>query len=125
MTQSLNDVLDRLHGAIEAHRRFAADASHELRAPISAMAGEIDVALKHRRTADEYRDTLLIVGERLSALTSLCKDLMLLVHAQEGAQGIELREVPVWRAAGGRRVPAGRPTCQRARSRSPPASFRT
>jgi signal transduction histidine kinase len=96
MTQSLNDVLDRLHGAIEAHRRFAADASHELRAPLSAMAGEIDVALKHRRTADEYRDTLLIVGERLSALTSLCNDLMLLVHAQEGAQGIELREVPVW-----------------------------
>ena len=97
MTQSLNDVLDRLHGAIEAHRRFASDASHELRAPLSAMAGEIDVALKHRRTADEYRETLLIVGERLSALTSLCKDLMLLVHAQEGAQGIELREVPVWR----------------------------
>jgi signal transduction histidine kinase len=97
MTQSLNDVLDRLHGAIAAHRRFASDASHELRAPLSAMAGEIDVALKHRRTADEYRETLLIVGDRLRTLTSLCQDLMLLVHAQEGAQGIELREVPVWR----------------------------
>jgi two-component system OmpR family sensor kinase len=97
MTQSLNDVLERLHNVIEAHRHFAADASHELRAPLSAMAGEIDVALKHRRTADEYRDTLLIVAERLSALTSLCNDLMLLVHAQEGAQGVELREVLVWR----------------------------
>ena len=96
MTQSLNQVLDRLHGAIEAHRRFASDASHELRAPLAAMAGEIDVALKQRRTAGEYRDTLLIVNERLSALTSLCNDLMLLVHAQEGAPGIELREVPVW-----------------------------
>ena len=97
MTHSLNDVLDRLHGAIEAHRRFAADASHEMRAPLAAMTGEIDVALKHCRTTDEYRDTLLIVGERLKALTSLCQDLMLLVHAQEGAPGIELREVPVWR----------------------------
>jgi signal transduction histidine kinase len=97
MTQSLNDVLDRLHGAIDAHRRFASDASHELRAPLSAMAGEIDVALAHRRTADEYRDTLSIVRERLTALTSLCQDLMLLVHAQEGALGLELREVPVVR----------------------------
>jgi two-component system, OmpR family, sensor kinase len=96
MTQSLNAVLDRLHGAIEAHRRFASDASHELRAPLTAMAGEIDVALTHRRTADEYRDTLVVVGERVTALTSLCEDLMLLVHAQEGAHGIELREVPVW-----------------------------
>ena len=97
MTQSLNDVLDRLHGALEAHRRFASDASHELRAPITAMAGEIDVALKHPRTAEEYREALLVVGERLTTLTALCEDLILLVHAQEGAQGIELREVSVLR----------------------------
>ena len=96
MTQSLNDVLDRLHTAMEAHRRFASDASHELRAPLSAMAGEIDVALSRRRTADEYHDTLLRVGERLNGLTNLCNDLMLLVRAQEGARGIELREVRVW-----------------------------
>jgi signal transduction histidine kinase len=97
MTQSLNDVLDRLHGALEAHRRFASDASHELRAPITAMAGEIEVALKHPRTAEGYREALLVVGERLATLKGLCEDLILLVHAQEGAPGIELREVSVLR----------------------------
>ena len=61
------------------------------------MAGEIDVTLKHPRTAEEYRDALLLVRERLAALTGLCEDLMLLVHAQEGAQGLELREVSVLR----------------------------
>ena len=95
MTQSLNQVLDRLHGALEGHRRFAADASHELRAPITAMAGEIDVTLMRQRTADEYRDSLSFVRERLSSLTDLCEDLMLLVHAHEGAPGLDLREVPV------------------------------
>jgi two-component system OmpR family sensor kinase len=95
MTQSLNDVLDRLHRALEAHRRFASDASHELRAPITAMTGEIDVTLKHPRSAGEYHQALLVVGERLTALTALCENLMLLVHAQEGAPGIELREVSV------------------------------
>jgi signal transduction histidine kinase len=95
MTQSLNEVLDRLHGALEAHRRFASDASHELRTPITAMAGEIEVALMRPRTAEEYRDTLWVVRERLSALTTLCEDLVLLVHAQEGAPGLELREVPL------------------------------
>jgi signal transduction histidine kinase len=95
MTASLNDVLDRLHGALEAHRRFASDASHELRAPIAAMAGEIEVTLKHPRGAAEYRDTLLVVGERLTRLTALCEDLIVLVQAQEGALGLELREVPV------------------------------
>ena len=95
MTRSLNEVLDRLHGALEGHRRFASDASHELRAPITAMAGEIDVTLMRPRTAEEYHDTLQVVRERLSSLTALCEDLMLLVHAQEGAPGVELREVPL------------------------------
>jgi two-component system OmpR family sensor kinase len=93
MTRSLNQVLDRLHGALESHRRFSSDASHELRTPITAMTGEIDVALMRPRTADEYRETLLVVRERLSSMTALCEDLMLLVHAQEGAPGVDLREV--------------------------------
>jgi signal transduction histidine kinase len=95
MTQSLNEVLDRLHGALEGHRRFASDASHELRTPITAMAGEIDVSLMRPRTAHEYRETLQLLRERLSSLTALCEDLMLLVHAQEGAPGVEMREVPI------------------------------
>ena len=95
MTHALNAVLDRLHGALEAHRRFASDASHELRAPITAMVGAIDVTLLRPRTAPEYRDTLQVLRGRLSSLTGLCEDLMLLVHAQEGAPGLELREVPL------------------------------
>jgi signal transduction histidine kinase len=95
MTHSLNEVLDRLHGALEGHRRFASDASHELRTPIAAMAGEIDVTLMRPRTAQEYRETLHLLRERLSSVTALCEDLMLLVHAQEGAPGVELREVPL------------------------------
>jgi two-component system OmpR family sensor kinase len=95
MSRSLNEVLDRLHAALEANRRFAADASHELRGPITAMAGEIDVTLKHSRSADEYREALTIVRERLSALTSLTEDLILLVRAQEGGTGTMLREVPL------------------------------
>lgn len=93
MTRSLNDVLERLHAALEVNRRFASDASHELRGPITAMAGEIDVTLKHPRTPDEYREALALVRERLDALTALTADLMLLVRAQEGTQGMPLREV--------------------------------
>jgi signal transduction histidine kinase len=95
MTRSLNDVLERLNAALDANRRFASDASHELRGPITAMAGEIDVTLKYRRSAEEYRDALVLVRERLGGLTTLAEDLILLVRAQEGSKGIDLREVPV------------------------------
>ena len=95
MTVLLNSVLDRLHRAVDANRRFAADASHELRSPITAMAGEIDVALRHPRSAESYRETLGYVRERLAALTALAGDLMLLSRVQENGHDIARREVPL------------------------------
>jgi len=83
MTQLLNRMLDRLHGALEANRRFAADASHELRGPLTAVLGEIDVTLKRDRQPIEYRDALARLRERLQVMGRLTEDLMLLVRAQE------------------------------------------
>lgn len=93
MTLLLNSMLDRLQRAVDTHRRFAADASHELRSPLTAMSGEIDVALRHPRTADEYRATLQHVRGQVAGLTGLAGDLMLLARMQEGAGDIPLRDV--------------------------------
>jgi len=83
MTQLLNRMLERLHGALDANRRFAADASHELRGPLTAVLGEIDVTLKRDRQPAEYRDALGRLRERLQVMVRLTEDLMLLVRAQE------------------------------------------
>jgi signal transduction histidine kinase len=93
MATSLNSLLERLHLALDANRRFAADAAHELRSPVTAIAGEIDVALRRERTAAEYRDTLSLVRDRLSTLSSLMNDLMVLVRAQEGRDVVVNQEV--------------------------------
>jgi signal transduction histidine kinase len=97
MTQSLNELLARLHTALQSSRRFAADASHELRGPITAMAGEIDVTLKQPRSAGEYRDTLIVVRAGLDTLTALTEDLMLLVRAQESRRDLMVRELALAR----------------------------
>ena len=83
MTRLLNEMLDRMRGAIDANRRFASDASHELRGPLTAMLGEIDVALKRERSPAEYRESLEVLRERLRRMQSLTEDLMMLVRAQE------------------------------------------
>lgn len=84
MTALLNEMLERLHGAVEANRRFASDASHELRSPLTAMLGEIDVTLKRPRLASEYRESLEVVRERLRTLADMTEELMILTRAQEG-----------------------------------------
>ncbi|MFN8060906.1 MAG: ATP-binding protein [Vicinamibacterales bacterium] len=95
MTRLLNAMIDRLHTALEAHRHFASDASHELRSPLTAMLGEIDVTLRRERTAAEYRETIEIVHKRLLALVDLTDDLMLLTRAQEGRGDSAAPEVPL------------------------------
>ena len=95
MTQSLNALIERLHVALDANRRFAADAAHELRSPVTAIAGEIEVTLRRERTADEYRDTLKLAQARLTSLSGLMADLILLVRAQEGAATIHPQELKV------------------------------
>ncbi len=95
MARSLNVLLERLHGALDANRRFAADAAHELRTPVTAMAGEIDVALRRERSPAEYKETLALVRGRLSSLSAVISDLMLLVRAQEGRETVARQELSV------------------------------
>ncbi|MGE3472794.1 MAG: sensor histidine kinase, partial [Vicinamibacterales bacterium] len=90
----LNSMLDRLQRSVDANRRFAAAASHELRSPLTARAGELDVALRHPRSADSYRETLTYLRARVAALTELAGDLMLLARVEEG-DDVARHEVPL------------------------------
>lgn len=95
MTRSLNDVLERLYAALAANRRFAADASHELRGPVTAIRGEIDVTLKHPRQPEDYRLALETVRDRLADMVSIIEDLTMLVRVQEGGRDLDVQEVPL------------------------------
>ncbi|MEU8784472.1 HAMP domain-containing sensor histidine kinase [Streptomyces sp. NPDC048637] len=72
-----NATLDRLHSAAERQQRFIADASHELRSPITNLRTALESAVAHPQNVDwpaVVRDTLADV-ERLQHLTD---DLLLL-----------------------------------------------
>ena len=80
----LNAMLDRLNRAFEGHRRFTADASHEMRAPLNVLRGNIDVALKRERTPAEYRQTLEQCREEVLQLSQLATDLLVLARSDAG-----------------------------------------
>ncbi len=77
----LNRMLDRLDGAFQVQRQFTADASHELRAPLTVLKGDIDVTLKRDRSAPEYRETLVRCREEVERLARLASDLLVLARS--------------------------------------------
>jgi heavy metal sensor kinase len=92
LAASFNELLARLDQSFEAMRRFVADASHELRTPISVIRGEADVALSHDRGATEYRDSLAIVLDESRRLSRLVDDLLNLARADAGRVNLQAQD---------------------------------
>ncbi|MEO8139095.1 MAG: ATP-binding protein [Gemmatimonadota bacterium] len=93
LVQVLNAMLARLDQASALQRRFTADASHELRGPLTALRGELDLALRRERTTQEYRDTLERCREEVVRLTRLATDLLTLARNEAGLSAQDQTEV--------------------------------
>ena len=65
---------------------FTADASHELRTPISVIEAEVDLALDRPRDPVAYRETLERVGQESSRLRRIVEDLLWLARADDDQQ---------------------------------------
>jgi two-component system, OmpR family, sensor kinase len=86
---TLNDMLARLHAAVERERRFVADASHELRTPLALLQTELDLALRRPRTRDELESALRSAIEETQRLARLADDLLLIARADQGSLPIQ------------------------------------
>lgn len=81
LVQVLNTMLGRLQAGFDAQRRFTADASHELRSPLTAMRGEIEVALRRDREPEEYREVLNSTLEEVARLSRTSEELLTLARS--------------------------------------------
>ncbi len=88
-----NDLLNRLNAALDQQRRFMADASHELRTPVSVVRTAADVTLaRDTRSEHEYRDSFRIVGEQAKRLSRMVEDMFLLARVDAGQRRVVVAE---------------------------------
>ena len=67
-----------------AQHRFIADAAHELGTPLAVLRGEMDLALRRERSADDYRAALTSCREEIERLSRLSENLLALASADAG-----------------------------------------
>ncbi len=93
--ETLNAMLARLRASFQHEREFVADASHELRTPISVIKAEIDNALRDPGLGAHGREALAAASAESDRLAQLADDLLVLARAQDGELPVRAEPVPV------------------------------
>jgi signal transduction histidine kinase len=78
--RSFNDLLTRLQEVLQQQQRFAGDASHQLRTPLTAVLGQVEVALRQQRSPEEYQRVLQIVRRRAGEMRHMVELLLFLAR---------------------------------------------
>ncbi len=92
LTESFNHMLDRLQGAFDREREFVADASHELRTPITVAQGELD--LLRRELGPDEAGRLDAIRRELRRMEGLIGEMLTLAREDAGSS-MDVREVAV------------------------------
>jgi len=97
----LNGMLARLRAAFDAQRQFTGDASHELRSPLTALRGELEVARRRERPAEEYRRVIDSALEEVDRLSRVAEDLLTLARSDAGVMAPRLADADLAAVARG------------------------
>ncbi|HET8984197.1 MAG TPA: HAMP domain-containing sensor histidine kinase [Trueperaceae bacterium] len=81
---AINNMLGRLQESFETQRRFTADASHELRTPVTAIAGHASYLVRRTNPSEEQIDSLTVIRREADRMGKLVNDLLELARADAG-----------------------------------------
>jgi len=90
LSETWNNMLARLEAAVKRLSQFTADASHELRTPITLIRATAELTLRRERSAETYREALRQIINESDRTAKLIEDLLLLARADAGLPGLPL-----------------------------------
>ena len=80
LAATFDEMLARLQASFDRERRFVADAAHELRTPLAALKGRLDVVRQRERDAAAYRAAIDGLEPEVDRLMRLVRDLFMLAR---------------------------------------------
>jgi heavy metal sensor kinase len=90
LSETLNRMLNRLDTSVQRISQFTADASHELRAPVSLIRTTAELAVQGGRANTEYHEDMVQILAEAERTTRLIESLLLLARADAGQGGLQL-----------------------------------
>lgn len=95
LTDTFNEMLDRMERAFESQKNFVSHASHEFNTPLTTIIGEAEFALGKDRPSEQYRDALQVILTESERLKDLTSSLLRLAKAQYVNQEVHLEPIRI------------------------------
>jgi len=92
LATTMNDMLGRLEEGRHTQRRFVADASHELRSPLTTLGATLEVAVADT-TDVSWRELSPLMSAEVDRMERLVQDLLLLAKVDEHSMALDLEDV--------------------------------
>jgi heavy metal sensor kinase len=93
LSETLNDMLERIEQSFTRTRQFTADASHELRAPMTLIYTAAQFSLRRERSRDELVDSMQKILRESERTTTLIDDLLVLARGDAGREEADLQAI--------------------------------
>ena len=96
LSQSFNQMLERLNNAFAAQRQFTGNAAHELRTPLALMQAQLELfSAEHPDVQPETAEFLTLLREQTERLTQMTKTLLEMSNLQQVARNEQLQLAPM------------------------------
>lgn len=82
LAERLDQMIGRLGELVASQRNFISSAAHELRSPLTSLRGELELALRRERSADEYKETIERALADAVTLVTLADDLLAIARSE-------------------------------------------
>lgn len=89
LSETLNRMLARLNASVQRISQFTADASHELRAPVTLIRTTAELAVQNSRTNEEYHEDMIQILDEAEQMSRLIDTLLFLARADAGGSELQ------------------------------------
>ena len=93
LSQTINNLLNRIETAVEREKQFTSDASHELRTPLTVIKGTLEVLIRKPRNNEEYQEKINYCITEVNRLNVIVDQLLLLARYENNNQSLKIENI--------------------------------
>ena len=93
LASDFDQMFERLERSFEAEKQFTADASHELRTPVSIIKGACEYAEKYDETPEDHAETISMIHRQADKMSALISQLLSMTRMEQGTENTKMERL--------------------------------